>query len=313
MPPVVTTERYKSDLHRKDAEPVKKKTGVFVYILWGVVVLILGGGTYVAINFDRLKQDFPVLADLSGENDEKAQGKKEIMANEPIPAEEKATDDTTSDASSESDMSADQPETPEKIETPVPAPKPEPVMKEKPVVVKEKPVEKPKPAPVKPTPKPVVKPAPAPVKPVVKEKPAAKPVAVPAKPAPKPVVKPAPAPTKPVVKKAEPKKVTPVPVEQPKKPTIASAEKPVKKSGVSFPPPNPDKPFHVIGGSFLSLDNAQRLAVSLVEKGQPSVIIGKFNGLYRVSIVSFASETDAILAQQSLRGIAPLSWVLKWP
>lgn len=53
----------------KTEKPVKekKKTKPFVYILWGVVVLILGASTFVAVKFDSLKKDFPFLAEWAGE------------------------------------------------------------------------------------------------------------------------------------------------------------------------------------------------------------------------------------------------------
>lgn len=56
----------------------KKKTSVFAYILWGFLVLILGAGTFIAIQFDSLKKDFPILADLAGENDDAAKGSEEV-------------------------------------------------------------------------------------------------------------------------------------------------------------------------------------------------------------------------------------------
>lgn len=72
----------------------KKKRKVLPYVLWGIVVLILGGATYVAVNFDTLKSDFPILADLAGANDTTAKGDDDVTttveddsltANEPLP------------------------------------------------------------------------------------------------------------------------------------------------------------------------------------------------------------------------------------
>lgn len=80
----------------------KKKSSVLSYILWGFLVLILGSGTFIAIKFDTLKKDFPILADLAGENDDVAKGSEDVKqledepdvnidsetASEPIPEDE---------------------------------------------------------------------------------------------------------------------------------------------------------------------------------------------------------------------------------
>lgn len=63
----------------------KKKTSLFAYILWGFLVLLLGAGTFIAIKFDTLKKDFPILADLAGENDDVAKGSKEVKELEEDP------------------------------------------------------------------------------------------------------------------------------------------------------------------------------------------------------------------------------------
>jgi SPOR domain/CCDC81-like prokaryotic HU domain 2 len=112
-----------------DAPPVKKKkTRVLSYIIWGVLVLLLGAGTFVALNFNSLKKDFPILADLAGEDTE--------------PKDTLAKKLSTEDPSANPDSAA--------------APEPVPSEEiEQPVVVEETP------APV-PTPKPVEKPAPLP-------------------------------------------------------------------------------------------------------------------------------------------------------
>jgi outer membrane biosynthesis protein TonB len=63
----------------------KRKTSVFSYILWGFLVLVLGAGTFIAIQFDSLKKDFPILADLAGENDDAAKGSEEVKQLEEDP------------------------------------------------------------------------------------------------------------------------------------------------------------------------------------------------------------------------------------
>ncbi|AEA45288.1 SPOR domain-containing protein [Fluviicola taffensis] len=64
----------------KVVKPAKegKKRSVLSYILWGFLVLVLGSGIFVAVNFNTLKKDFPILADLAGENDNIAKGSSDV-------------------------------------------------------------------------------------------------------------------------------------------------------------------------------------------------------------------------------------------
>jgi len=197
----------------------KKKTSPFVYIIWGVVALILGAGTYVAINYDSLKNDFPMLA-----------GNSEPVKDE-IKEDPETAPEVTSDTITPEEAPAEVP-----VET-IPA-EPEPVA-------------------------PPVEAAPAP-------------------PAPKP-----------------------------SRPRSSSGN--AGNSSVKIGQPDPAKPFHIVGGSFSSESNAKRFARSLISQGQPSVMIGEFNGMYRVSISSFASKDEALQSLGALKSIAPQAWVFKWP
>jgi hypothetical protein len=120
----------------------KKKTSIFAYILWGFLVLILGSGTFIAIKFDSLKKDFPILADLAGENDDVAKGSEDVKQLEDEP--DVNIDSTTkSEPIPEDQVQVVEDQLPdEKVVTPkqkeTPAPKPV-------VEVKKKPVSKPKP------------------------------------------------------------------------------------------------------------------------------------------------------------------------
>lgn len=146
-------EKLKEADKNKGEQPKKKKTGPLAYILWGIVVLVLGAGTYVAVQFDTLKKDFPILADLAGDN-------------------ETASDTTSLRTIGETDPSA-HPDSMPKAE-PIPenesdvteeVTEPEPVVEETKPVKKEVKVEKTKPAPKKTEPvvKPIPKPQPKPV------------------------------------------------------------------------------------------------------------------------------------------------------
>lgn len=206
----------------------KKKMRALSYILWGFVVLLLGGATYVAMNFEAMKKDFPLLADLAGDNNTKAVHAKDIKV---------ATDDSTATEEPAAVPATEEPE------------------------VTQPEVTQPEPAVAEPAPEP------EPVKPVTKPK----------------------------------------PVKQPKPVSSGSS------SSVSIGSPDPSRPFHVIGGSFGSEANAKRFARELIAKGQQSVVVGQFNGMYRVSIVSFATKEEAMQAHSSLKEIVPQAWVFRWP
>jgi len=217
---------------KKTADPAKpkRKTSVISYILWGIVVLILGGGTYVAVNYDTLKHDFPILADFAGESAADREPEQPVIDSSQV-VEEEAT--------------APAEEVPAPEET-------------------------------------IPEPEPAPVPPPVEQ----------------PVVKPAP------VKPATPK---------PSKPRPSSPKPSAGNSSIAIGQPDPSKPFHVIGGSFGSEANAKRFARELISKGQPSVIVGETNGMYRVSIASFATKDEALAAHAGLKSMVPAAWVFKWP
>lgn len=147
----------------KQVKPVqkKKKTGVFAYILWGFVVLILGAGTYVAVQFDTLKKDFPILAELAGERVEPEKDTTLLSLGEKDPAANPDSMPEVESVPGEDIQAETEPVEPVEEVKPEPVKKVEPAAKPKPV---EKPVAKPKPAPkpvvAKPTPQPKPKPVP---------------------------------------------------------------------------------------------------------------------------------------------------------
>lgn len=230
---VAPTAEKPVDLSKKPAakqpEQPKKKRRVFGYVLWGFLVLFMGGATYVAINFNSLKKDFPILADLAGENNDKVLEKTDL-AKEKEPAVAEEVDDSEKNFDSVVEPIAEPESTPE------PQPEPEPVVVEKPKPVK----------------------------------------------------------TTTTVKKPRPKQSS-------------------GSSSVVIGKPDPSKPYHVVGGSFGSEANAKRFARELIGKGQPSVMVGEFNGMYRVSIASFSTKEEAVQAHSTLKDIVPQAWVFKWP
>lgn len=122
----------------------KKKSSVLSYILWGFLVLILGSGTFIAIKFDTLKKDFPILADLAGENDDTAKGSEDVKQLEDEP-DVNIDSETASEPIPEDEVQVVEDKLPEETvnepkKTTPPAPKPKTT-----VTVNKKPVTKPKP------------------------------------------------------------------------------------------------------------------------------------------------------------------------
>lgn len=151
--PAPKKESPKKEKAIKEPKP-KKKSSVFSYILWGLLVLILGSGTFIAIKFDSLKKDFPILAELAGENDNVAKGSDDVKVLEDE-ADVNIDSDTDSEPVPEDQVQVVEDKLPAK-ETEKEAKKPAPVVKETPAP---KPVKEntPKPA-TKPVTKPAVKP-----------------------------------------------------------------------------------------------------------------------------------------------------------
>ncbi len=152
--PIAQKEPVKKAGKEPKAPKEKKKTSVFAYVLWGFLVLVLGAGTFIAIQFDTLKKDFPILADLAGENDDVAKGSEDVKelvedkdvnsdsetVSEPIPEDEvQVVEDKLPETTEPVKKEPKKTVAPPKKETPAPKPTPKP----KPVVtVNKKPVTK---------------------------------------------------------------------------------------------------------------------------------------------------------------------------
>lgn len=76
---------------------------------------------------------------------------------------------------------------------------------------------------------------------------------------------------------------------------------------------NRSKPFHIIGGAFSDKSNADRYQSKLVSGGNTSVIIGKFDQLYIVSIASYGTKAEAETALSTSKGVSPNAWIFQWP
>ena len=68
--------------------------------------------------------------------------------------------------------------------------------------------------------------------------------------------------------------------------------------------------YHVIGGCFSIRSNADGLVASYQNYGNNASIIDERNGLFRVSVGSFATKKEAQVALASLRNAIPGAWLL---
>lgn len=70
------------------------------------------------------------------------------------------------------------------------------------------------------------------------------------------------------------------------------------------------KAYNVVCGSFGSLQNAQNLRNTLVNKGYSAQIAQNEKGMYRVIASSFQDMQSAIQSRNTLRAIYPDAWLL---
>ena len=74
-----------------------------------------------------------------------------------------------------------------------------------------------------------------------------------------------------------------------------------------------NKPYHIVGAAFTDLSNAERYQKKLTDGGNSSVIIGKFDQLYMVSISSHSSQEEAKNALSEAKGISANAWIFRFP
>lgn len=120
-----------------------------------------------------------------------------------------------------------------------------------------------------------------------------------------------------------PKSETPASEVVPEKEVQKPAEKPVVKPAAKpVVKPAPQKAstpmaengsYHLIGGAFGEERNAIRYAEKLKSNGNNAQVIGKYNGLYLVSVESFATASEASKALQNLESVTGKAWVFKKP
>jgi hypothetical protein len=74
-----------------------------------------------------------------------------------------------------------------------------------------------------------------------------------------------------------------------------------------------NKPYHIVGAAFTELSNAERYQKKLTVGGNSSVIIGKFDQLYIVSISSHSSQEEAKNALSEAKEISANAWIFRFP
>ena len=86
---------------------------------------------------------------------------------------------------------------------------------------------------------------------------------------------------------------------------------PVKEEVVTINTSSPGGNYHIIGNAFKEKPNAESYVSQMSNKGYSASIIGRFDGLYLVTLKSYSSMSDA---KSGLSGVSEEgAWVFKWP
>ena len=85
---------------------------------------------------------------------------------------------------------------------------------------------------------------------------------------------------------------------------VVSLEEKIKNA------PDIQRPFHVIGGCFSEVSNAQGMAQKYAQRGNFASIVEQKGSLYRVSVASFTTRAEAINALGKMRDEIPNAWIL---
>ncbi len=70
--------------------------------------------------------------------------------------------------------------------------------------------------------------------------------------------------------------------------------------------------YHLIGNSFSEKANAERYVSTMKNKGYPAKVLGRFDGLYLVSLKSYDSRSAANSGRSSVTADASSAWVFKY-
>ncbi len=71
--------------------------------------------------------------------------------------------------------------------------------------------------------------------------------------------------------------------------------------------------YHLIGNAFGEKGNAETYVQKMNQKGYSAKILGRFDGLYLVSLKSYDSQADASNGRSSVSADASSAWVFKYP
>lgn len=86
-------------------------------------------------------------------------------------------------------------------------------------------------------------------------------------------------------------------------------EKPV----VTTKPSDPNGSFHIVGGGFSEKSNAENYVNEMSSKGYSPQILGRFDGLYLVTLKSFNSRSDAQSQLNQVNADQDGAWIFKYP
>ena len=70
--------------------------------------------------------------------------------------------------------------------------------------------------------------------------------------------------------------------------------------------------FHLIGNSFGEEANAEGYAQKMKDKGYPAKVLGRFDGLYMVSLKSYDSKEAAQIGRSSVSADAGSAWIFEY-
>ena len=71
--------------------------------------------------------------------------------------------------------------------------------------------------------------------------------------------------------------------------------------------------YHLIGNSFGEEANAERYVKKMQDKGYPAKVLGRFDGLYLVSLKSYNSRSEASSGRSSVTADAGSAWIFNYP
>jgi len=101
-------------------------------------------------------------------------------------------------------------------------------------------------------------------------------------------------------------------IEEPVKDNKKTKEKKVKEKPVNTSYTGEKGTFHIIGNAFSVKSNADNYVATMSSKGYSASVLGKFDGLYLVSLRSYSSREEANNGLSAVKSDASGAWVFKY-